>query len=141
MSEEPWYADGLRFECTGCGNCCKSRGEYSTVYLMEADVDAMAAQLGMSAKTFLESHCEGDRGWTVLRSSADQCRFLSSDNTCEVYEARPMQCRTWPFWEENLKKKTWESSVKACCPGIDQGPVYSAEEIERRARETEDWFD
>jgi Fe-S-cluster containining protein len=142
VSEKPWYADGLRFECTGCGNCCKSRGEYSTVYLMQADVDAMAAQLGMTDKVFLETHCEGEEGWTVLRSSTDRCRFLASDNTCEVYDARPMQCRTWPFWEENLSDRaTWEGPLAEDCPGIGQGQRHSAEEIQATSRRNENWYE
>jgi len=142
VSEKPWYANGLRFECTGCGNCCKSRGEYSTVYLMQADVDAMAAELGMTDKVFLETHCEGDRGWTVLRSSSDQCRFLAADNTCEVYEARPMQCRTWPFWVENLTDRAiWEGPLSKDCPGIGQGTLHSVEEIQATVRRTEDWYE
>ncbi len=142
MSGEPWYADGLRFECTGCGNCCKSRGEYSTVYLMQADVDAMAAQLEMSAEAFLERHCEGEEGWTVLRSSGETCRFLAADNSCQIYQARPMQCRTWPFWEENLRERaTWEGPVAADCPGIGQGPRHSVAVVQATAQRNQRWYE
>ena len=46
-----------------------------------------------------------------------------------------------PHLEETLKKKTWEGPVRACCPGVDTGKRYSAAEVERLARETEENFD
>ena len=35
------------------------------------------------------------------------CVFLKEDpergrKTCSIYPVRPLQCRTWPFWPENL---------------------------------------
>ena len=55
---------------------------------------------------------------------------------------RPKQCATWPFWEENLRDEArWKGPVGECCPGIGQGPLFSAEEVERQARETEAWYE
>ena len=28
-----------------------------------------------------------------------------------------MQCRTWPFWPENMSSKAW-TSIAAFCPGV-----------------------
>ena len=35
----------------------------------------------------------------------------------------PDAVRTWPFWEENLKRSVWEGPVKDCCPGIGHGEL------------------
>ena len=50
---------------------------------------------------------------------------------CSVYEARPMQCRTWPFWKVNLaSRQAWESVKKATpCPGMGSGTLVSIERI------------
>ncbi len=142
MSDRPWYHAGLRFECTRCGNCCRTHGEYTYIYLMEADVDAIAAHLGLAREAFLREHCEEDGGWTIVRTDAPQCPFLRADQTCGVYPVRPMQCRSWPFWDENLKRPTtWEGPVRETCPGIGQGRLYAAEEIERIARANEEWHE
>ncbi|MCH7752933.1 MAG: YkgJ family cysteine cluster protein, partial [Planctomycetes bacterium] len=40
---QPWYQDGLRFKCTGCGNCCTGSPGY--VWVNQAEINALAAHL------------------------------------------------------------------------------------------------
>jgi len=141
MDTKPWYDNGLRFSCTQCGNCCRNHGDYNYVYLNEAEVRAIAAHLGMTEKAFLADHCVLEEGWTTLRMDAPACPFLQADNRCAIYPVRPKQCATWPFWSENLDEATWKGPVKDCCPGIDEGPLFSAEEVERTAAETDGWYE
>jgi len=51
------------------------------------------------------------------------CRFLDpvTKKRCLVYEARPAQCRTWPFWPENMNARAWDREVVAFCPGVGKG--------------------
>lgn len=141
MSPKPWYHKGLRFECTRCGNCCTSHGDYAYVYLMPPEVEALAAHLHLETQGFLDRYCQRDEGHTILRMDAPACPFLSEARQCSVYEVRPKQCRTWPFWEENLEPENWEGPVRDCCPGIGKGRLYTPEEIERSASETEAWYE
>jgi Fe-S-cluster containining protein len=53
---------------------------------------------------------------------------------CSVYEARPNQCRTWPFWPEVMNAKSWKKDVADFCPGVGKGPVIPAKEIERQLK-------
>lgn len=40
------------------------------------------------------------------------CIFLQSDNTCQIYEARPIQCSTYPFWPSILEsREAWNKEV------------------------------
>ena len=137
---KPWYHSGLRFECTRCGNCCRNHGEYSYVYLAEADLVALTSHLGLTRSEVLERWCSSDGGWTVLRMDRPACPFLDTEGGCQVYAARPKQCRTWPFWEDNLERARWEGAVSDCCPGIGSGPLHPAAEVERISRETEEWY-
>ncbi len=137
MAPKPWYHKGLRFSCTRCGNCCRNGGEYAWVYVNAAEQKALARRLGVSRGEFLERWCEQDRGWVVLRMDRPACPFLGEDNRCTVYEDRPTQCRTWPFWRENLDRKTWEGPVSERCPGIGTGPLVPADAIDRLAAENE----
>jgi len=59
------------------------------------------------------------------------CIFLGEDLKCTVYEARPDQCRTYPFWPHLLASQlSWEwESLK--CPGIGKGNLIPASEIKR----------
>lgn len=141
MSSKPWYANGLRFECTQCGRCCKNHGRYTFVNLSPRDMERIPKFLGLSRREFLDRFCHTAPGFhPSLRFDAEACPFLDAENRCRIYPVRPMQCETWPFWTENLVEDVWKGEVKECCPGLDQGPLYSADEIERRARATEDDF-
>jgi Fe-S-cluster containining protein len=52
---------------------------------------------------------------------------------CTVYAARPRQCRSWPFWDSNLKTpQSWAQTCREC-PGAGQGNFYSLEQIEAEA--------
>ncbi len=142
MADPPWYAAGLRFQCTQCGNCCRNHGEYAYVYLTEVELREIPAFLGLSRGEFQRRYCSKEPdSWWSLRMDQPACPFLGEDSRCSIYPVRPKQCRTWPFWEENLAEATWKGPVKQCCPGLDRGPLYAAPEVERLARETEEWFE
>ena len=101
MPSKPWYANGLRFNCTQCGNCCRNHGEYTFVYLARKDVLAIAGHLKLTPKAFIAEYCNVVDGWVTLRMDEPACRFLEEDNRCAIYPVRPKQCATWPFWEES----------------------------------------
>jgi len=137
-----WYADGLAFKCTACGACCRDHGEYAYVYVSDKDLQGLSAELRMDEDDFLDQFCDELDGWTILKRKEEACIFLEATGLCRVYKARPKQCATWPFWVDNLdSKRTWDGPVKECCPGIDSGVLTSADEIDRVARETEDWYE
>lgn len=140
MDPKPWYAKGLKFSCTQCGNCCRNHGEYSFVYLMPSEVGSIAAWLGLSRREFLARHCTRKDGAVTLRTDSPACPFLGADNRCGIYPVRPKQCATWPFWRENLARAVWEDEVRACCPGAGKGELHSAAEIERIADEDARWY-
>ncbi|MDA1263919.1 MAG: YkgJ family cysteine cluster protein [Planctomycetota bacterium] len=139
--EAPWYEDGLCFSCTQCGNCCRNNGEYRYVYLMPPEVTALAEHLELTQAEFLERWCERDEGWTVLRMDLPQCPFLSAEGSCTVYSVRPRQCRTWPFWMENLESEASWKAAKTICPGMDTGIKVEWQEAQEIARRNEDWYE
>ncbi|MBN2527823.1 MAG: YkgJ family cysteine cluster protein [Deltaproteobacteria bacterium] len=128
-----FLADGLQFECIGCGNCCKENGEYAYLYLMPKNVDEIGAYLGMTSDEFMRVHCVTDSHGNVHATMVNgQCNFLEG-NRCAVYPVRPMQCRSWPFLSENLNSSTWNGALKQICPGIGHGKRYTRDEIEALA--------
>ncbi len=141
MVDRDWLAEGLRFECQGCGACCVSHGEFAYVYLAHADVVAIARHLGLPALELLERYCAQDPdGSTILRSLGPACVFLGAGGGCRVYPVRPKQCSTWPFWTENLNPSAWNGPVRQCCPGVGQGPRHNAAEVERVAQARDAWY-
>ena len=50
------------------------------------------------------------------------------ENGCIVYENRPIQCRSFPFWESSLRSA--ESWKALSCPGIGSGTLHTREQID-----------
>lgn len=131
-----WWRQGVRFECTGSGKCCTSHGEFGFVYLSLEDRQRFARVLKISTSAFTRKYCEKTGGIWHLKEDPKNpdCMFLKG-KSCSIYEGRPTQCRTWPFWPEVMNAKAWAKDVKAFCPGVGRGPVIPAEDIERQLRE------
>lgn len=129
---EPWYAEGLRFACTRCGNCCQGSG---TVRVSDAEITRLAHRLSLEDAEFRELHTRVLRGGAVsLRERRDgACVFYDASAGCRVYEDRPRQCRTWPFWRGVVHSpERWAEEARDC-PGMDRGSIHSARSIARSA--------
>lgn len=125
---------GLRFECTQCGKCCWTRGEYSHVYLTKDDLESLAAAVGLSvAETRRRYTFRDENGWIELDFSGGRCIMLDEKtNLCTVYESRPTQCRTFPFWPEMIRRGEWTAEAKRICEGVGNGRVVPKEDAARR---------
>jgi uncharacterized protein len=134
MSDEVWYRDGLRFTCTRCGNCCRGPGY---VWVDEDEMTVLARHLEMDIAEFEAVYTRKvGRGRSLRDQGNDDCIFFAEGQGCLVYEARPRQCRTWPFWEQNVDSPhDWKQTQKRC-PGSGRGELFSVEEITRRLAET-----
>ena len=135
-----WYRDGLRFTCTQCGNCCT--GPPGFVWFDSEEAAKIAEFLGLSVDAFLQQYAHKvDGRWTLNETKAERgfdCVFLQRDEgdkaLCSIYEVRPAQCRTWPFWPENLRSgRAWRAAAKTC-PGMEaglngQGKFYPVEQV------------
>jgi len=131
---EPWYQDGLRFECTRCGKCCT--GAPGFVWVNEDEIAAIAERLGESVAAVTARYTRPESGQrrSLKEKPNWDCIFWDRAVGCTIYEDRPRQCRTWPFWRSRAgTPEAWEETRQAC-PGAGQGPLISAEEITRRIR-------
>ena len=112
-----------------------SRGAHGFVYLTLEDRRRLARALGVPTRQFTRQHCVKTDGLFHLLDDGPDCRFLNG-RRCAVYDARPTQCRTWPFWPENLSSRRAWVSVKRVtpCPGMDSGPLVPLPVIEATRR-------
>ena len=127
---DPFFKSGIRFTCQGSGKCCTSRGHYGYVYFTIEDRRRIALHLGMTTSAFTRRYCETTNGHVHLKEPEKDCSFLQNKG-CSVYAARPSQCRTWPFWPENMKARVWRNEIASYCPGVGRGKKYSREHIQQ----------
>ena len=142
--KQPWYANGLQFRCTMCGNCCSGPG--GEIRVSPGECRRLAKSLGLSRNEFKESYTEvaQDGGGIVLKmkptpgvKKSEDCIFLDRKSipgraVCTVHESKPQQCVSWPFWPASLHSaESWKAAGEIC-PGVRVGgPVYTPKKIDQ----------
>lgn len=131
----------LPFDCTGCGNCCKTTGN---VYMSPEEVSSAASYKNMTTSEFIDLFADyriettststssskalaaggGEVPWILLQNREPPknntegqpaaCVFLDRDtNQCGIYSVRPIQCSTYPFWSNVLEsEQNWNDEVR-----------------------------
>ncbi len=110
----PWFEQGLRFKCTGCGKCCTGSPGY--VFLSQQDLAQLSHHFNLLPEQFLRKYARLVDGQYALleRPHNYDCVFLEN-NQCTVYESRPIQCHTFPWWIHHLRKsEDWEEAALRC---------------------------
>lgn len=135
----PWYAEGLRFACTQCGNCCS--GSPGFVWVTPAECERIAEALNLPVDVFIRDHTRrtvsGRR--SLLEHRNGDCEFLDrlpgGKTRCSIHGVRPVQCRTWPFWRSNLDSpESWTATGQGC-PGINKGSTHALPIIAQSLRD------
>lgn len=131
--QEPWYRDGLRFECTRCGQCCT--GAPGFVWVNDEEMQAIADFLGEDRDHAVAYYTRRlERGRSLRERANGDCVFYEAGTGCTIYPVRPRQCRTWPFWESNVKSAATWDETRRICPGSGKGELIPAQEITRRMK-------
>ncbi len=131
MSDKPWYRNGLRFECSQCGDCCTGAPGY--VWVNKEEIVELAAAVGEADLGKFEDRYVrkvGVRKSLVEFDNGDCVFFDPQQRKCTVYGARPRQCRTWPFWDTNIRSESAWRATCEICPGSGQGQLHQLDEIE-----------
>ncbi|MCB0282443.1 MAG: YkgJ family cysteine cluster protein [Calditrichaeota bacterium] len=119
----------IRFKCQeGCSNCCTTSGGF--VFIFEKDIHKISKFLKMSEDDFLNTFTKkvGTKISLIDRDEKD-CVFLKN-NKCSIYPVRPVQCRTFPFWPQNMKTEKRWNLIQEECPGIGKGRLFTRDDIE-----------
>jgi Fe-S-cluster containining protein len=123
------------FACHRCGLCC--RAGHGRVWIEPEDVGALAAACGEDVDAFAARRVTQAGGRLSLREGRDgACTLLEDGNRCRAYEARPAQCRSFPFWPAILAGGPALDAAAGMCPGIQRIPerALAAAVLPRAAR-------
>lgn len=134
LQEEPWYSEGLRFSCTGCGQCCTGAPGY--IWVTEEEMATIAQHLQLTLEEFAHRFIRRVKGrYSLLEHPKTyDCVFLK-DKKCQIYEVRPTQCRTYPWWPQNLRSpQDWQEAARFCEGIYPEAPLVPQETIEKQLK-------
>ncbi len=135
-SRRHWYQDGVRFRCLGseCGACCSGRMGPGAVWVGREEMERLAEHLSLPFDELKRRYVRRLEGRHSLKELPNyDCIFFRPEEGCSVYQARPGQCRTYPFWGRVMASRaTWAIETDKC-PGIGCDDTrVPAEEIRRQ---------
>lgn len=106
------------------------------MWVGDGEIQKLAQALGLPIATFEARFVrQVNNRKSLIEVQDGDCIFFDRDNRrCRVYEHRPIQCRTWPFWQSNLRSRTMWEAVARVCPGCNRGKLYTLSEILTEAR-------
>ena len=105
--------------CESCqGKCCT--GESGYIYVNKTEIENISTLLDMPIKEFVNQYLFKKMYKysikEVVYNGSYECVFYDREsNGCTIYDARPMQCKTFPFWDYY---KTRVEELKLECEGV-----------------------
>jgi Fe-S-cluster containining protein len=105
-----------QIDCTRCANCCKT----AAVSLDDADVDRIAARLGMERHAFIAAYLQPYPVEGRYHMKTQPCPLLGDDDRCTVYEVRPECCRSYPNTDKvGFNGRVYQlASNSVICPAV-----------------------
>ncbi|WP_310442393.1 YkgJ family cysteine cluster protein [Sulfurimonas sp.] len=105
--------------CSACqARCCT--GESGYIHVNAAEIESISDFLGLSINDFTQNYLfKNGYKYSIKErkfNDSHECEFYDrTSNGCAIYEVRPTQCRTFPFWDYF---KTRVDELKLECPGV-----------------------
>jgi len=105
------------FDNSGCelcdGNCCI--GESGYIWVNNSEILAISRFLGIDKDIFVSDYLiKVGYKYSIreikLSENSYSCIFF--DKGCKIYDVRPTQCRTFPFWDYFIQYP--EELLKEC---------------------------
>jgi len=108
-------AEFKKMDCLSCANCCKT----TSPIFRDADIRRISKHLRIKEGKFISNYLRMDEDQDyVLKSSP--CSFLDNDNTCSIYDVRPLACREYPHTDRKNMFQVLEITAEnsLICPAV-----------------------
>ena len=108
-------AEFKKMDCLSCANCCKT----TSPIFRDADIRRISKHLRIKEGKFISDYLKMDEEQDyVLKSSP--CSFLDNDNSCSIYEVRPLACREYPHTDRKNMFQVLEITAEnsLICPAV-----------------------
>ena len=108
-------AEFKKMDCLSCANCCKT----TSPIFRDADIRRISKHLRIKEGKFISDYLRMDEEQDyVLKSSP--CSFLDNDNSCSIYDVRPLACREYPHTDRKNMFQVLEITAEnsLICPAV-----------------------
>ena len=108
-------AEFKKMDCLSCANCCKT----TSPIFRDADIRRISKHLRVKEGKFISDYLRMDEEQDyVLKSSP--CSFLDNDNSCSIYDVRPLACREYPHTDRKNMFQVLEITAEnsLICPAV-----------------------
>lgn len=125
------YPKGVCFRCDGCALCCgDTEDRVRLILLLRTEADRTSKKTLIKLDEFTEK-VEGFEPYIyqMKKSEEGKCIFLK-DESCTIYEIRPLICRFYPFQLKNIGNNRYAFTYTNECPSIGKGPQLKREFFE-----------
>jgi len=110
--------------CNHCGACCTGGGpvlraqDEHLIKTGKLDISGLytqrAGELMFNKDTMKMESLATDHIKIKVEPEALRCRFLNSENSCEIYSHRPFECRAFKCWDEREIEDVYASDAPLC---------------------------
>ncbi|MBI4978676.1 MAG: YkgJ family cysteine cluster protein [Spirochaetes bacterium] len=102
------------FSCKRCGQCCRDRG---FVYFTKDDIRRASKVIGMKEKEFAGTYLTHRGNRFFIKVGDNGCSLLT-ENGCRIQNGKPVQCSSFPYWDEYIGVNGELVNFDRECPGI-----------------------
>lgn len=102
-------------DCLECANCCKT----TSPIFRDTDIKRISSSLKMKEHELINDllFLDNENDY-VLKNSP--CSFLNDDNTCSIYNVRPLACKEYPHTNRKKMHQIIDLTIKnsTICPAV-----------------------
>lgn len=102
-------------DCLKCANCCKT----TSPIFRDTDIKRISSFLKIKEQELINDKLIIDyENDYVLKKSP--CSFLNHDNTCSIYNVRPLACKEYPHTNRKKMHQIIDLTIKnsTICPAV-----------------------
>ena len=124
----------IHFRCKRCASCCgDTKRRVRMILLLRSETNSISKTISKDIQEFSEK-IEGYEPYVyqMKKNKDGKCIFLKN-NSCSIYEIRPLICRFYPFKLEP-KKKVYVFNYTGECRGIGKGNLLGKSFYEKLFR-------
>lgn len=106
-----------KVDCMACANCCKT----TSPIFRDIDIKRIAKKIRMNVGEFERTYLRRDEDDFMVLQTAP-CAFLADDNSCSIYDVRPLACSEYPHTNRKKVVQVMELTEKntRICPAVSQ---------------------